>query len=143
MPPSQIGTSFWTTSEKHRLFAAIQSHGPGNLQALALAVNTKSEPEIKSYILLLQEGVRELDAKATQQFGPADVSAALETEPELLKAEELLATAVEERARAVEETREKQQWGEESWLIDDDAAAFFEDRYGNSNAEMMSNPTKA
>ena len=60
LPPSQIGTSFWTSKEKDRLFAAIQSHGPGNLQALALAVNTKSEPEIKSYILLLQEGVREL-----------------------------------------------------------------------------------
>jgi len=65
LPPSQIGTSFWTSKEKDRLFAAIQSHGPGNLQALALAVGTKSEPEIKAYILLLQEGVRELDAKAT------------------------------------------------------------------------------
>jgi hypothetical protein len=52
-----------------------------------------------------------------------------------LETEELLATAIEERARVVEEAREKQQWGEESWLIDDDAAASFEDRYGSSNAE--------
>lgn len=135
LPPSQIGTSFWTSKEKDQLFAAIQSHGPGDLQALALAVGTKSEPEIKAHILLLQEGVRELDAKATQQFGPTDVSAAVETEPDLLETEELLATAIEERARVVEEAREKQQWGEESWLIDDDAAASFEDRYGSSNAE--------
>jgi len=135
LPPSQIGTSFWTSKEKDRLFAAIQSHGPGNLQALAFAVGTKAEPEIKAYILLLQEGVRELDAKATQQFGPADVSAAVETEPDLLEAEELLAAAIEERARAVEEGREKQQWGEESWMIDDDAVASLEDRYGGSNAE--------
>ena len=135
LPPSQIGTSFWTSKEKDRLFAAIQSHGPGNLQALALAIGTKAEPEIKAYILLLQEGVRELETKTTQQFGPADFPAAVETDPDLLKAEELLATAIEEKAKAVEEAREKQQWGEESWLIDDDAAASLEERYGSSNAD--------
>ncbi|KAM0709314.1 hypothetical protein Q7P35_003352 [Cladosporium inversicolor] len=135
LPPSQIGTSFWTSKEKERFFAAIQSHGPGDLQALALAVGTKAEPEIKAYILLLQEGVKELEAKATQQFGPADVSAAVETEPDLLEAEELLATAIEERSRAVEETEEKQRWGEESWLIDDYVAASLEDRYGNPDAK--------
>jgi hypothetical protein len=133
LPPSQIGATFWTSNEKHQLFSAIQSHGPGNLQALALAVGTKAEPEIKAYILLLQEGVRELDTKSAQQFGPADVSAAVETEPELLETEELLATAIEERARALEEAREKQQWGEESWLIDDDVVTFLEDRYGSPN----------
>ena len=112
LPPSQIGSSFWISNEKHRLFAAIQSHGSGNLQALAVAVGTKAEPEIKAYILLLQEGVQELDVKSAQQFGPADVSAAVETRPDLLEAEELLATKIEEKARAVEEFREKQQWGE-------------------------------
>lgn len=135
LPPSQIGVSFWTSNEKHQLFSAIQSHGPGNLQALAAAVGTKAEPEIKAYILLLQEGVRELDAKSTQQFGPADASAAVETEPDLLEAEELLATAIEERARSVEEVREKQQWGEELWLIDDDVAVTLEERYGSLNAD--------
>lgn len=139
LPPSQIGTSFWTSKEKDRLFAAIHSHGPGDLQALALAVGTKAEPEIKAYILLLQEGVRELEAKTTQQFGPADFPAAVETEPELLEAEELLATAIEERARVVEEAKEKQQWGEESWLIDEDAAASLENRYGSSKAETTNN----
>lgn len=134
LPPSQVGTSFWTANEKHRLFAAIQSHGPGELSALAVAVGTKAEPEIKAYILLLQEGVRELDTKATQQFGPADVPAAIETKLELLEAEETLAAALEERARAVEETREKQVWGEESWLIDEDAAAAIEERYGEPDA---------
>jgi len=137
LPPSQIGTSFWTSDEKHRLFAAIQSHGHGNLEALALALGTKAEPEIKAYILLLQEGVRELETKATQQFGPTDVSAAVETEPDLLEAEELLAMSIEERARAVEEAKEKQRWGEESWLIDDDVAASFEARYGSPDAKTM------
>lgn len=136
LPPSQIGTSFWTSKEKERLFAATQLHGPGDLQALALAVGTKAEPEIKAYILLLQEGVKELEAKATQQFGPEDVIAAVETEPDLLEAEELLATTIEERSRAVEEAKEKQRWGEESWLIDDEVAASLEDRYGGPDAKV-------
>ena len=135
LPPSQIGTSFWTSSEKHRLFAAIQSLGPGNLQALATAIGTKAEPEIKAYILLLQEGVRELETKTVQQFGPGDVSAAIETEPDSLKAEELVATAIEKRSRTIEEAIEKKQWGEESWLIDDDVAASLETRHGSSNGE--------
>lgn len=135
LPPSQIGTSFWTSDEKHQLFTAIQSYGPGNLLALAMAIGTKSEPEIKAYILLLQEGVRELDTKSAQQFGPADVSAAVETESDLLEAEELLATTIEERSRAVEEAKEKQKWGEESWLIDDDVAASLEDRFGRPDAK--------
>lgn len=135
LSPSQIGVSFWTSKEKDRLFAAIQSLGSGDLAALAAAVGTKAEPEIKAYILLLQEGVRELDAKATHQFGPADVHAAIETGSELLEAEEVLATAVEGKARAVEEAREKQKWGEESWLIDEDVAAAIDERYGSPDEQ--------
>jgi RNA polymerase I-specific transcription initiation factor RRN5 len=131
LQPSQFGISFWTTKEKHRLFTAMNSHGPGDLPALATAIGTKSEPEIKAYILLLQEGVRELDAKVTQQFGPADVPSAIETSSDLLEAEESLAAVIEGRAKAVEEAGEKQKWGEETWLIDEDAAAVMEERHGN------------
>jgi RNA polymerase I-specific transcription initiation factor RRN5 len=134
LPPSQIGMSFWTSNEKHRFFAAIQLYGPGDFQALATAVGTKAKPEIKAYVLLLQEGIRELDIKATQQFGPADVPAAVETEPELLEAEETLAAALEEKARAVEVAREKQSWGEDAWLIDEDAATAFEKCYVGPDA---------
>jgi RNA polymerase I-specific transcription initiation factor RRN5 len=131
LQPSQIGVSFWTTKEKHNLFTVIQSHNPGDLAALSESIGTKAEPEIKAYILLLQEGVRELDAKATQQFGPADVPAAIETSCDLLGAEENLAAVVEGRTKAVEEAREKQKWGEKSWLIDEDAATAIENRYGS------------
>jgi RNA polymerase I-specific transcription initiation factor RRN5 len=133
LQPSQFGVSLWTTKEKHRLFTAINSHGPGDLSALATAIGTKAEPEIKAYILLLQEGVWELDAKSTQQFGPANVPAAIETSSDLLEAEETLAAVVERRAKAVEEAGEKKTWGEESWLIDDDAVAAFDERYGSSD----------
>jgi RNA polymerase I-specific transcription initiation factor RRN5 len=133
LQPSQFGISFWTTKEKHKLLTALQSHGPGDLSALSEAIGTKAEPEIKAYILLLQEGVRELDAKATQQFGPADVPAAIETSSDLLEAEEILAAIVEGRAKVVEEAGEKQRWGEKSWLINEDAAAAIDERYGRLN----------
>jgi RNA polymerase I-specific transcription initiation factor RRN5 len=134
--PSQIGVSVWTSKEKHRLLAAVQSRGSGDLSALATAIGTKSEPEVRAYILLLQEGVRELDAKATQQFGLADVPAAVEIGAELLEVEEALAAVVEGRTRAVEEVKEEQRWGEEAWLIDEDVAAAFDERYGDSDGEV-------
>jgi RNA polymerase I-specific transcription initiation factor RRN5 len=134
LPPSQLGISFWTSNEKQQLFAAIRLHGAGDLQALATAVGTKAEPEIKAYILLLQEGVRELDTKATQQLGLTDIPAAVETRSDLLEAEETLATELEERARAIEVAKEEQLWGEEAWLIDEDAAAVLDERYLDSDA---------
>lgn len=135
LPPSQIGISFWSTQEKHKLFAAIQSHGPGDIAALAAAVSTKAEAEIKVYVLLLQEGVQECNANVTQQFGLADMSAAIEVQPESLQAEEVLAAAVELRARAVEEAREIKRWGENRWLIDEAAATAIDERLEDSSID--------
>lgn len=136
LPPSQIGISFWSTKEKHQFFDAIQSHGPGDIATLATAIGTKCEAEIRAYILLLQEGVRECNANATQQFGPADVSAAIEVQFESLQAEELLASAVELRAKAAEEAKEQKRWGDSQWLIDEAAAAAIDERFGDSTIEV-------
>jgi len=129
LEPSQMGASFWTPQEKQRLFTALQSYGPGDLLRLATAVGTKSEPEIKAYILLLQQGARELQAKSRLDLGSADLPAAAEIGLECLEAEEAAAGALEAKARAVEEGREKVKWGEEHWLIDEDVAAALDAQY--------------
>lgn len=131
LPSSQIGVSIWTSQEKHRFFSALPSCGPGNLPALSAAISTKSEPEVKAYILLLQAGVRELDAPGTrvEKFDLSDVPAAAEIGETPLNAEELLAEALEKRARDAEEDLEKTKWGDERWLIDDDQAAEIEAKY--------------
>jgi RNA polymerase I-specific transcription initiation factor RRN5 len=129
LEPSQIGASYWTVEEKQRFFAALQSRGPGDLLGLATAVGTKSEPEIKAYILLLRQGARELQAKSRLELASADLPAAAEIGAECLQAEEAAAGALEAKARAVEEEKEKARWGEEHWLIDQDAAAALDAQY--------------
>jgi RNA polymerase I-specific transcription initiation factor RRN5 len=129
LEPSQIGASFWTTQEKHRFFAALQSCGPGDLLRLATAVGTKSEPEIKAYILLLQQGARELQAKSRLELASADLPAAVEIGVECLQAEEAAAGALEAKARAVEEEKERVRWSNEQWLIDEDVAAALDAQY--------------
>jgi len=129
LEPSQIGASFWTIQEKHNFFAALQSHGTGDLLQLATAVGTKSVPEIKAYILLLQRGAKEVRAKSRHDFGPADLPAAGEIGAECLEAEEAAAGVLEAKARAVEEGNEKVRWGKEHWLIDEDVAAALDAKY--------------
>lgn len=129
LEPSQIGASLWTTQEKNKFFTTLKSCGPGNLLALATAVGTKSQPEIKAYILLLQQGVGELQAKSRLELASADLPAAAEISAECLRAEEAAAAVLEAKARAVEEEREKIRWGEEDWLIDEDVAAAFDAKY--------------
>jgi hypothetical protein len=135
LEPSQIGASFWTTQEKHRFFAALQSRGPGDLLGLATAVGTKSEPEIKAYILLLQQGARELQAKSRVELASEDLPAAAEIGAECLEAEEAAAGALEAKARAAEEGKEKVRWSEEHWLIDEDVAAALDEHYDDEGEQ--------
>jgi RNA polymerase I-specific transcription initiation factor RRN5 len=129
LEPSQIGASYWTTLEKHRFFAALQSRGPGDLLELAKAIGTKSEPEINAYILLLQQGAKELQAKSRLELAPADLPAAAEIGAECLQAEEAAADALEAKARVAEEEKERLRWSEEQWLIDEDVAAALDAQY--------------
>ncbi|KAM0692927.1 hypothetical protein Q7P36_007484 [Cladosporium allicinum] len=129
LEPSQIGASFWTTKEKQKFFAALQPRGPGDLLGLATAIGTKSEPEIQAYILLLQQGTRELQAKSRLELASADLPAAAEIGAECVQAEEGAAGALEAKARAVEEEKEKSRWSEEHWLIDEDVAAALDAQY--------------
>lgn len=129
LEPSQIGASFWTTKEKQKFFAALQSRGPGDLLGLATAIGTKSEPEIQAYILLLQQGTRELQAKSRLELASADLPSAAEIGGECLQAEEAAAEALEAKSRAMEEEKEKSRWSEEHWLIDEDEAAALDEQY--------------
>ncbi|KAM0712233.1 hypothetical protein Q7P37_011327 [Cladosporium fusiforme] len=123
LPPSQIGASCWTSHEKHKFFTALASHGSGNLPVLSGAIGTKSNFEVKAYILLLQEGVRELDVagKRIKRFDLADAPAAAEITERCLDTEELVVAELDKRVTEQEEAREKERWGEESWLITEDA----------------------
>lgn len=139
IPPSQIGASCWTAQEKHKFFTALSSCGPPNLSHLSGVIGTKSEFEVQAYILLLQEGVRELNVtgKSTERFELADAPAAAEISEEFLAAEEALVAELNRKAIEQEESREKERWGEEDWLIDEEAAEAIEAALEDSSEKAV------
>ncbi|EGP84135.1 uncharacterized protein MYCGRDRAFT_96168 [Zymoseptoria tritici IPO323] len=53
---SQLGHVIWSSIEKEALFHQLSLKGAADLPALQKAVGSKSELQIRSYLLLLQEG---------------------------------------------------------------------------------------
>ncbi|KPI42125.1 uncharacterized protein AB675_5638 [Cyphellophora attinorum] len=76
---SSIGTVTWTPSEKDRFFQALDRHGRHNLPALAKAVESKSEVEVKAYLDALKqtEADRQLYYRQTRNISHAELPAAI------------------------------------------------------------------
>lgn len=139
LPPSQIGASFWTSQEKDKFFEALSCRGSGDLPCLSAAIGTKSQFEVKAYILLLQEAVRELNVagRAREKFELADAPVAAEISEECLEVEESIAAELDRRVQEQEEAKEQERWGEENWLIDEDVAAEIEIESGTGNEKAI------
>lgn len=56
---SQIGLSYWTAQEKELFFIALAKLGKDAIREIAVAISTKSELEVRDYLLLLQDGLVE------------------------------------------------------------------------------------
>ncbi|KAK5713734.1 hypothetical protein LTR17_017501 [Elasticomyces elasticus] len=129
LPPSQIGASYWSSTEKEALFTALERCDPGNLPELSRAVGTKSKAEIHVYLRLLQNGVHEAGqtAHTKDKFSFADVPAALEV-PKTCEA--ALNNAAADLARRVEKLDARQEEAKhgDSWLINEDLAALIEEQ---------------
>lgn len=127
---SQIGASYWSIAEKEACFRQLCLSGPGNLETLASAIGTKSAPEVQAYVLLLQEGVRELEnsSKASDRFTFEDVPAACEVSPECEDLATLAADAIAERVESDDAEKERETHGQ-WWLIDETTAGELEDQF--------------
>ncbi|KAK4632116.1 hypothetical protein CLAFUW4_02989 [Fulvia fulva] len=82
---SQIGRSYWTAHEKDCLFRRIERTGLRDLKDLNQAVPTKSDAEIKAYLLLLDESLSSSATygTSTEQLDMSDVPAASEVPSDL------------------------------------------------------------
>ncbi|KAK5729277.1 hypothetical protein LTR15_002419 [Elasticomyces elasticus] len=129
LPPSQIGASHWSSTEKEVLFGALKRCDPGNLPKLSHAVRTKSKTEIHVYLRLLQDGVLEASRspQTKDKFNFADIPAALEV-PKTCEA--ALNNAAGDLARKVEKLDARQEEAKhgDAWLITEDLAASIEEQ---------------
>lgn len=143
LPDSQIGASFWTLREKECLLAKLPSCGAGDLHTLSKVVKTKSEPEIRLYLQLLQAGVAEADGTFDHKkhFSLADVEAASEIQPEIEQSLDLAAEALAKHVEKHEGKLEHQRFGDD-WLINESLAVELDRQYEASEGEPTAHKMK-
>ncbi|KAK3709379.1 hypothetical protein LTR37_010940 [Vermiconidia calcicola] len=128
LPPSQTGGSLWTSAEKETFFSALVLRGTDNLAGISNAIGTKSEAEVRRYLLLLRSdeagGVQ--SKYMSTAFNLADIPAAYEIQNHCETALDSAADALADYVYQHEMDLERQTFGDH-WLIDKDTAADIEE----------------
>lgn len=141
LPASQIGLTVWTPFEKNQLFEAISKLGKGNIRGISNRIRTKSEIEVRQYIVLLDDALHRRAQELANGLEPlemADCPAAVEVSQTCCHALEEAADAVSFRQERHEELAEQKKWGE-CWNITQELAKRIEGDHGlKREASFMS-----
>ncbi|KAI8629034.1 hypothetical protein F5Y19DRAFT_484963 [Xylariaceae sp. FL1651] len=128
---TQIGAVAWTAAEKEAFFAAVSRLGQDDLAGVASRIGTKSELEVRQYLMLLDAAERRRradESKRQRALRPVDIPAAVEISAECSAALEDAADGLSLRQESYEEGLEKKRWGSR-WLITAPLAQVLEYRF--------------
>ncbi|KAI0597956.1 hypothetical protein F4775DRAFT_558287 [Biscogniauxia sp. FL1348] len=117
---TQVGAVGWSAAEKAVFFAALGRLGRDDLAGIAARVRTKSEPEVRQYMMLLDDYDRDRrtdDVKRRRTLQPVDIPAAAEVGQACCAALEEAADGVALRQERYEEALEQRRWGGGRWLV--------------------------
>jgi hypothetical protein len=132
---SQIGSSVWTAQEKEAFFTALARLGRDNLAGIADRIGTKSRLQVREYMVLLQEGLRNEHRNGPKELDLTDLPAALEVSTELCEVLETAADALALRQERYEEMLEREKWGDDSWLLTEDVNAWIEEHLSEEGGD--------
>jgi RNA polymerase I-specific transcription initiation factor RRN5 len=119
----QIGAATWSSKEKSMFYAALDMLGQDDVLGIARAIRTKSIPEIRELLLLLQDAsVKQGDMRLTLR----DIPAATEVSPQCSERLELAGDALAWYQERFEAKQEQEKFGE-YWLITPEIAEKIED----------------
>lgn len=113
---SQLGLTTWSSSEKAVFFRALALKGRDDLASIAAAIVTKSEPEVRAYLLLLDEASMEqqiyepYDSLLDHSEIPAALEVSQECDVALEGAAGALAILQEKQDVKVEKKKHGEQW---------------------------------
>jgi RNA polymerase I-specific transcription initiation factor RRN5 len=124
--PAQIGTVFWSAEEKEIFFSALERLGKDDLPGIAKAIGSKSIPEIRAFLILLQDAAKERQiahdsSRKRSIVTDMDIPAALEVSPEFEHRLDMAGEALAWFQEGFEARQEKDQYGD-YWLITPDVA---------------------
>ncbi|KAF2971066.1 hypothetical protein GQX73_g2490 [Xylaria multiplex] len=119
---TQIGAVVWSAAEKNVFFAAVSRLGKDNIAAISARIGTKSELEVRQYLMFLDAAKRRQHAgdegKRAQHANPrpVDIPAAVEIGAECAAMLEVAADGLALLQEGYEEEVERKRWGSR-WLI--------------------------
>ncbi|KAI1823131.1 hypothetical protein F4861DRAFT_512018 [Xylaria intraflava] len=134
---TQIGEVIWSAAEKNIFFAAVGRLGKDNVAGISARIGTKSEPEVRQYLILLdltKQRRSHEERRAQCLLPPADIPAAVEIGAECVAALEATAGELALRQEVHEEHVEKARWGSQ-WLITASLAQILEDSFPDQQEE--------
>ena len=126
LSPSHAGRSLWMSKEKEAFFHALSTKGRDDLTRISRTIGTKSEIEVRSYLLSLQASCS--DGESPSPVGDSsrvDVPASFEIRGRCEHAIELTAEALGRHVLQYDIQMEKEKF-DDVWLIDDELAARIE-----------------
>ncbi|KAK1964979.1 hypothetical protein LY78DRAFT_658823 [Colletotrichum sublineola] len=130
--PSQIGLTLWTPYEKKVFFEALSRLGKDDVRRIADRIRTKSEIEVRQYIVLLADAVkrrRQEQEGGLKSLELAEHPAAVEISLPCCHALDEAADALSFRQERHEELAEQKKWGE-CWNINLELARRIEGDHG-------------
>ena len=111
---SQIGITTWSASEKSLFFDKLARRGRGDALGIAAGIDTKSEPEVQAYLLLLEETSTEQQIYSPNESLPGltEIPAAFEISATCESALEKAADALAVLQQNDDDKAEKHKHGE-------------------------------
>lgn len=138
---TQIGASIWSAKEQAMFFAALERLGRDDVPGIAAAVGTKSVPETRELLLLLEDAaIKQGDANVTLR----DIPAAIEVGSECSEQLDLAGEALAWQQEVYEASQEQEKFGD-YWLITSAIAGRIEDEIdpGRSRVGSSAPPSGA
>jgi len=129
IPLSQYGVSCWTSDEKATFFDVLARKGEKDIHAIASAVGTKSEMEVRVYLQLLRKALVETSLYEPRQqlLGLTDLPAAAEIGEECCLALDQRAQTLSLLQQKHEEKLEQDKHAE-LWLLTRDTSRWVQER---------------
>jgi hypothetical protein len=128
---TQLGASKWSPEEKTKFFAALERLGKDDIPGIARAVATKSIPEVRQYLLLLDDTSLK-QTKVTLRDIPAAAEISTECNGRLDLAGEALAWYQEKH-----EAKQEQERYSSYWLITPEIAEEIENAHKSSRRPSL------
>ncbi|KAF2089675.1 hypothetical protein K490DRAFT_3532, partial [Saccharata proteae CBS 121410] len=126
---SVVGVSKWTVAEKQAFFRGLDKYGRDNVPSIAALIQTKSLPEVRDFLLLLQKSLVNLHRHNSHPHQPAlhEFPAAIELSEECCKNLDTAGAALAWYQDTYEARREQEKHGD-YWLLTPELGELVEER---------------